>query len=258
MKPMAEQSWKSAIIAVLTDAKEPLHSREITERILAQGLKTTSGARPDNIVSAQITASVKHDGTASPFIRVGRGTFALRQQATQPGIEPDSDGSDEVIRAFGMYWQRELVVWRRQPKIFGRQQVGAKGVDFAGQRGIYILHDHHTAIYVGRAIDRPLGQRLFEHTLDRVSGRWNRFSWFGLYGVSDSGKLKEDKITPTFATLVTALEAILIETLEPPQNRRRGDDFMAVEYIQDIDPELKEQELQRTIRSIEQKLRQAP
>ena len=49
----------------------------------------------------------------------------------------------------------------------------------------------------------------------------------------------------------------LIETLEPPQNRRRGDDFNAVEYIQDIDPELREQELQSTLRSIEQKLRQA-
>jgi len=45
---------------------------------------------------------------------------------------------------------------------------------------------------------------------------------------------------------------------KPPQNRRRGDDFMAVEYIQDIDPELKEQEIQRTIRSVEDKLRQSP
>jgi hypothetical protein len=121
-----------------------------------------------------------------------------------------------------------------------------------------VLYDHHAAIYVGRSIDRSLGQRIYEHTLDRVSGRWNRFSWFGLYGVTDNGRLNESKITPTFATLITALEAILIETLEPPQNRRRGDDFMAVEYIQDIDPELKEQELQRTIRNIEQKLRQAP
>ena len=255
---MAEQSWKNAIVAVLTDAKEPLHYREITERILSRGLKTTDGATPDATVGAQITASIKHDGTASPFIRVGRGTFALRQQASQADSEPEPNGSDEVIRAFGMYWQRELIVWRRQPKIYGRQQVGAKGVDFAGQRGIYILYDHHTVTYVGRAIDRPLGLRLYEHTLDRLSGRWNRLSWFGLYGVSDTGELNEDKITPTFATLVTALEAILIETLEPPQNRRRGDDFMAVEYIQEIDPELKDQELQRTLRTIEQKLRQAP
>ena len=49
---------------------------------------------------------------------------------------------------------------------------------------------------------------------------------------------------------------MLIETLEPPQNRRRGDDFTAVEYIQDVDPELKEQQLQHTLRNIEAKLRQ--
>ena len=69
-----------------------------------------------------------------------------------------------------------------------------------------------------------------------------------LYGVSDAGKLTKEPLTPTFASIVTAFEAILIETFEPPQNRRRGDDFTAVEYIQDIDPELREQELQTTLR----------
>src|SRR5215207_8667980 len=125
---MADRSWKSAIIEVLTEAKEPLHYREITERILTRGLKTTDGATPDATVGAQITASIKHDGVVSPFIKVGKGTFALRPPASQPAqIEPEQDGADEVIRAFGMYWQRELVVWRRQPKLYGRQQVGAKG-----------------------------------------------------------------------------------------------------------------------------------
>jgi hypothetical protein len=57
------------------------------------------------------------------------------------------------------------------------------------------------------------------------------------------------------ASLVGTLEALLIEALEPPQNRRRGDDFSAIEYIQDIDPELKEREIQNTLRSIEQKMR---
>ena len=70
-------------------------------------------------------------------------------------------------------------------------------------------------------------------------------------------KLTDEPLTPSVASIVTAFEAILIETLEPPQNRRRGDDFTAVEYIQDIDPELREQELQSTLRSLEQKLRQA-
>ena len=227
---------------------------------MTRGLKTTSGATPDATVNAQISSSIKHDGTASPFLRVAKGTFTLRSNGAvtaEPVIEPEVETSDDVIRAFGIHWQREHVVWRRQPRLYGRQQVAAKSVDFSGQRGVYVLSDHHTVVYVGRAIERDLGLRLYEHTLDRLSGRWNRFSWFGLYDVSDAGKLTEKSLTPTFASIVTAFEAILIETLEPPQNRRRGDDFTAVEYIQDIDPELREQELQSTLRSIEQKLRQA-
>ena len=257
---MSEQSWKGAIITVLTESAEPLHYHEITERIMTRGLKTTSGATPDATVNAQISASIKHDGTASPFLRVGKGIFTLRPkvaEAQQPVVGPEVEISDDVIRAFGIHWQREHVVWRRQPRLYGRQQVAAKSVDFSGQRGVYVLSDHHTVVYVGRAVERELGLRLYEHTLDRLSGRWNRFSWFGLYGVSDAGKLTEESLAPTFASIVTAFEAILIETLEPPQNRRRGDDFTAVEYIQDIDPELREQELQSTLRSIEQKLRQA-
>jgi hypothetical protein len=78
-----------------------------------------------------------------------------------------------------------------------------------------------------------------------------------LLGVSDSGKLIEAAPAFTPAARVATFEAMLIETLEPPQNRRRGDDFTAVEYIQDVDPELREQELQSTLRNLEAKLRQA-
>ncbi len=244
-------------MAVLRESKNPLHYEEITEQILSQGLKSTTGATPAATVNAQISSSIKHDGNDSQFIRVTKGTFALREQVNRAVPEPEVESSEEIIRAFGMHWQRELVVWRKQPRLFGRQQVGAKNVDFCGQRGLYILSDHHSVVYVGRAVERPLGQRLHEHTLDRLSGRWNRFSWFGLYAVSDDGKLSEVPIAPTFASLVTAFEAVLIETLEPPQNRRRGDEFAGVEYIQDIDPELREKELQNTLRAIEQKLRQA-
>lgn len=253
---MADKSWKDAIIEVLAASSEPLHYHDITERILATGSKKTSGATPDATVNAQIAASIKHDGKSSPFMRVSKGVFTLRDESLREGIDGPPPGSDEIIRAFGMFWQRGRVSWRRQPKLMGRQQVGAKSVDFGEQRGVYILYDHHSVVYVGRATDRPLGQRLNEHTLDRLSGRWSRFSWFGLRGVSDEAKLTDKPITPTTATLVATLEAILIEALEPPQNRRRGDDFAGVEYIQDEDPDLQEQELRSTLRSIEAKLRQ--
>lgn len=253
---MADASWKEAIIQVLRDSPEPLHYHEITERILTRGLKKTSGATPDATVNAQLAASIKHEGSSSPFVRFAKGVFALRVTCSEDEAEASASDSHEIIRAFGMFWQRDRVLWRRQPRLFGRQQVGAKSVDFGEQRGVYILYDHHSVVYVGRATDRPLGQRLHEHTLDRLSGRWSRFSWFGLRGVSDGGSLTDHSLKPTAASLVATLEAVLIEALEPPQNRRRGDDFAGVEYIQDEDPERREQELRSTLRTLEARLRQ--
>jgi hypothetical protein len=76
-----------------------------------------------------------------------------------------------------------------------------------------------------------------------------------LLDVTQDGGLRETLLNTSLAALVSTMEALLIEALEPPQNRKRGDDFSAIEYIQDIDPELKEREIQNTLRSIEQKMR---
>lgn len=271
-------SWREAIEKVLAEEARPLHYSEISELILSKGYYKTEGATPDATVNAQISASIKHEKENSPFLRVSRGTFALRsagaqaaaatakpavalppatqkvlKQAQTASIEEDADES--VIRCLGMYWQRDLVVWKNDPRIFGKQQALSKPVDFGSQRGIYILYDHHTVVYVGRSVDRPMGKRLYEHTIDRLGSRWNRFSWFGLLNVTDEGKLVEAPIKVTLPSLIATLEALLIEALEPPQNRKRGDDFSVMEYIQDIDPEIKERELQNTLRAIEQKLR---
>lgn len=266
-----EKSWKEAIKKVLAESKAPLHYTEISEQILSRGYYETDGATPAATVSAQLTSSIKHDGEKSPFIRVGKGIFSLKnspETANIPASSPISkirksatlselevELTDSIIHSFGMYWQRDLVVWRNDPKMYGKQQALSKPVDFGKQKGIYILYDHHTVVYVGRCIDRPLGKRLFEHTVDRLGSRWNRFSWFGLLDVTQDGSLHETQLNTSLAALVSTLEALLIEALEPPQNRKRGDDFSAIEYIQDIDPELKEREIQNTLRSIEQKMR---
>lgn len=264
-----EKSWKEAIKKVLAESATPLHYTEISEQILSRGYYETDGATPAATVSALLTSSIRDDGEKSPFIRVGKGIFALRnspstevtltaspeQKKPEALAESDVELSEPIIHSFGMYWQRDLVVWRNDPKMYGKQQAASKPVDFGKQKGIYILYDHHTVVYVGRSIDRPLGKRLFEHTVDRLGGRWNRFSWFGLLDVTQEGSLRETARNTSLAALVATLEALLIEALEPPQNRKRGDDFSAIEYIQDIDQELKEREIQNTLRSIEQKIR---
>lgn len=256
---------------MLQESETPLHYAEISEQILSRGYYETDGATPAATVSAQISSSIKHDGEKSPFMRVGKGIFTLKSSSVAANIpvstpvskqkklealaDTDVEASDSIIHSFGMYWQRDLVVWRNDPKMFGKQQALSKPVDFGKQKGIYILYDHHTVVYIGRSIDRPLGKRLFEHTVDRLGSRWNRFSWFGLLDVTQEGNLRETALNTSIASLIATLEALLIEALEPPQNRKRGDDFSAIEYIQDIDPELKEKEIQNTLRAIEQKMR---
>lgn len=198
-----EKSWKAAIIRVLGESASPLHYTDISEQILSRGYYETDGATPAATVNAQISSSIKHDGEKSPFIRVGKGIFALKtalsllpaapvkQKKATSGPASDPESSDSIIRSFGMYWQRDLVVWRNDPRLFGKQQATSKPIDFGKQKGIYILYDHHTVVYVGRSVDRPLGKRLFEHTVDRLGSRWNRFSWFGLLDATNDGNLKK-------------------------------------------------------------------
>jgi hypothetical protein len=244
----AELTWKKAIDKVLGSSPTPLHYNEITEQIISDGLRKNLGATPAATVNAQITASIKHDGSASPYIRIGKGTYAMRHGASDTEVvpqklTPDVEESEEeeqydIVTSFGMFWRKDAVEWVASPKLLGMQQIGATPVDFFGQLGIYLLYDGREVIYVGRTTDRPLGRRLYEHTVDRMSTRWNRFSWFGLLPVSDNGELLSLPSAYDAARLIPSLEAILIEALEPRQNRKRGDDLAAAEYIQKVDPEI--------------------
>lgn len=260
MSRMAQQelTWPKAIDKVLASSATPLHYKEITERIIAQSLRTSLGATPTATVNAYIANSIKQKGVASPYVRVGRGIFALRTQpsnvvAIPAKLTPDVAESDEsepqyeIVTSFGMFWRRGAVEWVATPKLLGMQEIGATPVDFCKQLGIYLLYDGREVIYVGRSTDRPLGRRLFEHTLDRLATRWDRFSWFGLLPVSESGELLLLPENFEAAKLIPALEAILVEALEPRQNRKRGDDLAAVEYVQRVDPEIEKKQIKATL-----------
>lgn len=252
-----EMTWRNAIDKTLAASATPLHYNQITEQIIAGGLRKSLGATPASTVNAQITNSIKHDGASSPYIRVSKGIFALRTETTGPTVAPkltpkvaeseESEEQYEVVTSFGMYWRKEAVEWVNKPKLLGMQQIGATPVDFYGQLGVYLLYDGREVIYVGRTTDRPLGRRLYEHTFDRMSTRWDRFSWFGLLPVSESGVLGELPDSYVAAKLIPALEAILIEALEPRQNRKRGDDLAAVEYLQRVDPEIERKRVRATL-----------
>lgn len=182
-------------------------------------------------------------------MRAGASGIAIVAPKLTPDVTESEESEEqyEIITSFGMFWRKEAVEWIATPKLLGMQQIGATPVDFCKQLGIYLLYHGREVIYVGRTTDRPLGRRLYEHTIDRMSARWDRFSWFGLLPVSDTGQIGALPDVYGAAKLIPALEAILIEALEPRQNRKRGDDLSAVEYLQKVDPEIEKKKVKATL-----------
>lgn len=250
-----ELTWRKAIEKILNDAPGAVHYKDITDKIVEDGLRTSLGATPAATVSALLATAIKKEGPDCPFQKVGKGLYIWKKKAgiTQPPEvdQTEEDGTEEeqyeIISSFGMFWRRQAIEWVSNPKILGMQQIGAAPVDFSKQVGIYLLYDGREVIYVGRATERPLGKRLYEHTLDRLSSRWNRFSCFGVLPVSDTGSLGTLQETFQVSKLLPALEAILIEALEPRQNRKRGDDLSSVEYIQKDDPEIRKKMIKQAM-----------
>jgi len=258
---MAELKWKEAIEKVLNEEKKQLHYTEIAELIAKRGYRTSLGATPQETVSAQLATDVKKEN--SIFKRVDKGVFTLKKffKVTSEDDEIDdvvidkkenqtikkrrNSSNSKIINAFGIYWNRTLVHWKSAtPDLFGIQQIGAKEVNFKEQKGIYLLHDTRETIYVGQAIEQSLGKRLKDHTTDRLAGRWDRFSWFGFYPVNEDGKLNLDAQFNDFTIqhLGDILEAILIESIEPRQNRKQGNSFIGLEFLQQEAPEIKQKQ----------------
>lgn len=258
------KSWKEAVVEVLETAGQSMHYADIAEEIQRRKLRSSFGATPANTVYTVLYETIKKDGDDAIFIKSGVGEFMLRRAATpskKRGKAPLTLEAEEaaetggIIKAFGMFWRREWVDWTSKPKLMGWQQEGAKPVDFAEQKGVYLLHDGREVVYVGRMTVTRLGARLSEHTKDRLNGRWERFSWFGLFDVTDDGALADRGFSALMADdIIVTLEALLIEGLEPRQNRKRGDAFRAVEYLQVLDPELAKKAKKKLVEELASKI----
>jgi hypothetical protein len=266
---MAELKWKEAIVKVFEDEKKALHYTDIAELIAERGYRKSLGATPQDTVSANMTTDINTNKEKSIFAKVDKGIYILRkflddssqlltEEAEDVAVVTEKTKKEryKIINAFGIYWNRNLVHWKTTPDLLGIQQIGASEVNFKDQIGIYLLHDSRETIYVGQAIEQPLGHRLKNHTTDRLGGRWDRFSWFGFYPVNENGKLltdiKLDNIT--VQNLGDILEAILIESIEPRQNRKQGNLFFGLEYLQQEAPEIKKRLKEQIIRELTEKL----
>lgn len=125
---------REAVEIVLKDSADPMHYTDIAEEIAALRLRGEDlGATPANTVVMIITVSLRDEGINSPFVRVERGVYGLREKVrlealSNAGAEAPTDDteiSSEVtglVNAFGMFWDRMKVAWAVQPKILGQQE----------------------------------------------------------------------------------------------------------------------------------------
>lgn len=265
--------WKEAIVKVLEDEKKALQYTEIAEIISDRGYRKSLGATPRDTVSSVLTTDIKTNKEKSIFAKVDKGIYILRkflddvsqllpegdaeiQSGTKISEKEIQAENIKIINAFGIYWNRNLVFWKTTPDLLGIQQIGATAVNFRDQRGIYLLYDNREIIYVGQAIEQTLGQRLKQHISDRLSGRWDRFSWFGFYSVNDKGHLLDPKKFESLdiKALANILEAILIESVEPRQNRKQGNTLLGMEYLQQESSEIKKKKTEELIKELTSKL----
>jgi hypothetical protein len=140
-----EMPWRKAIEKVLSEASEAVHYKEITDKIIEDGLRTSLGATPAMTVSANLTTAVKNEAQDCPFQKVGKGLYIWKEKAgitQQPEIsaaEQEGEEAEEqqygVVSSFGMFWRREAIEWNSTPKTLGMQQIGAAPVDFSRQIG---------------------------------------------------------------------------------------------------------------------------
>lgn len=140
-------SWKASIIKVLDRSSEPMNCSDIALEVEKKGFRKAFGlnATPANSISTTINVSIANEGEDSPFVRSARGLYTLKRylaynqdhDEVDPAISPTSG----IINALGMFWERSKVIWKAEPRLLGKQQLGAKQVDFCKQIGVYLLHD---------------------------------------------------------------------------------------------------------------------
>jgi hypothetical protein len=81
MKQMAKElTWRKAIEKVLSEASGAVHYKDLTEKIIADGLRSNLGATPRRTVSMYLTVAIKREGEACPWQKIGGGLYHMEAE----------------------------------------------------------------------------------------------------------------------------------------------------------------------------------
>lgn len=97
-------SVRRAALQILQKAGGPLSAREISDRIVADGLWEPHGKTPHATVAARLYTDIKDHGSASPFVLVAPNTFAIRDSSDGPvSVPPVAPATSVAASAPGQY-----------------------------------------------------------------------------------------------------------------------------------------------------------
>ena len=164
-----------------------------------------------------------------------------------PEITTSKAAQDKnMITHYGLFWSEGSVFWGRQRnpgQLLGRikPDLDRRGAstkeerenerDFRDFVGIYCLYGGGELLYVGEAglgTKSTLFKRLKDHRKGPMSGRWDKFSWFGCQRLEE----REESPKITHVDALAQLEAILISITNPRFNKQSGTFAKAVQVFQ--------------------------
>lgn len=166
---------------------------------------------------------------------------------------PEQKRSEQIMfRSYGLFWRADRVFWGEGKGGAKGQLLGREGgskdkdpIDFRDQIGVYALYDRFELVYIGQVgakteVNKPgrtLLTRLRAHRVDRLSERWDRFSWFGLRDVVKSADKeltdpRKANLTVSRGQILNLVEAVGIALSEPRLNRQSGNLSKSTEYFQ--------------------------
>lgn len=151
----------------------------------------------------------------------------------------------KMFRSYGLFWREDRIFWgvpgvnghlkgQAVREGTGKTKTRSPEKDFKDQIGIYALYYDFDLVYIGQAgankeVDgkgKTLFDRLKAHRDNRLSERWNRFSWFGLRDVKNSNeeltKLRNGQLRISRGQILDMFEAMMIVFSEPKLNLQRG------------------------------------
>lgn len=121
-----------------------------------------------------------------------------------------------MITHYGLFWSERDVYWGRGGDLRGHDDKKEISSCYKGFVGIYCLYGDGKLLYVGETgldTKNTLFWRLGQHRKGAMSGRWDRFSWFGRKDTNGKASIKKS---------LSQLEAISIAIINPGFNKQSG------------------------------------